>query len=370
MINAFFVNGFISTISATVVAKKMCVGDINILFVEKMKNVFADDYYELNGLIERYFGWSDIVYIERDDLPGISKKRPLKYLKGIKYYKGFKELIVKTISKHGKLDNIYSCMPSKCWSLAFCGDAKLNMIEHGMTEYILLDYILSGSRWTDFYKGLLSRLLKYRIIGVDGVIPSKFIFIDGDRSMIVRKYKNNSQIPVVSISGDELIRDIFSFFELGYAKKFPEAYCEMMNVKVQMGNYDNTYIYLPTVEVPPNEYGPYFEEQLGDVSTSNACVLIKNHYYSTMDISDLFKCRGFKVISFKCAINRLMPVELIVLMTGMPNIWGSYSSALLYSHWWLGATSILSEAKSSKVEAQLIKDHKCQVEDFRRYCGR
>ncbi|OGL41500.1 MAG: hypothetical protein A3C43_01240 [Candidatus Schekmanbacteria bacterium RIFCSPHIGHO2_02_FULL_38_11] len=361
--NVFFTNGLMSTIAASVVAEKLHATDINILCVERATNVFKENYFKLNSMIESYFPWGKVIYIDRMEHVGLLKRRIIRYYKAVKYYKSFKKHLNKNLTEFGGIDQIYAPMPSMLWSLIKDRTAKLNIIEHSIQEYNLFYSMRNRYSPITLFRRCFDYFVGYRFMS-RGTIPSRFVFLDGGRCHLIKKKQLEKNVSLVSVNASDLIPKIFKHVEKEYQKMFPKEYGEIVDINAQMNRFKNRYVYLPTAEVPPNEYNNYLEHQIKDVSLNDSCVLIKNHPLDLNNYLGYFKKYDCKVFTMKYEINRFLPVELLMVMLNMPTLWGSYSSSLIYSYWWLGASPILSEVNSNSANQLLLKEYKRFVDDF------
>jgi hypothetical protein len=364
--NVFFVNGLMSTIVASVIAEKLHAKDTNVLCVERVINVFKKDYYKLNRMIETYFPWAKIFYIDRDSHSNLLKRHIIRYYNAVKYYKSFKKHVNDSLGGFGKIDQIYATTPSMMWSLVDTKAAELNIIEHSIQEYNFFNSMRKRNNPVTLFKRFFDLVIGYRFMG-RSTIPSRFIFLDGGRCQLIKGKRLENDISSTSISAIDLIPKIFKHVEIEYQMTFPKEYEEIMNIRAQLSHFERKYIYLPAMEVPQSKYVDYLESQTSDVSLNQACVLIKNHPIDSNGYSQYFGKYNCKVLTIKHEMNQSLPVELLMVMLDMPALWGSYSSSLIYSYWWLGAEPILSEGNSPIARQIAIKEYKQFMGDFEQF---
>ena len=361
-VNVFFSTALMSTISATVIAEMLHTSEINILYVERTTNInwLDEDYYRLNRMIESFFPWKKIFYVDIEQRKWVSRHNFVKFCKTayetINYYKSFKTYINDNLSEFAQVDQIYAPMPSQLWSLVKNKKVELNIIEHGLQEYNLLYSIKNYSNLMIRFKRFLDYLIGYRHIS--RTIPSRFVLLDGKRCELLKKRQLDKRVSLISIDASELIKKIAQHVENKFQSQYPNEYKEIDDIKRSMSLFQNRYVYLPTGEVPSINYGDYLENQVKDISMNNTCVLIKNHPADLNDYLECFEPYNCVVFSFKHKINRLIPLELLMVMLDMPTLWGSYSSALIYSYWWLDATPILSAVDSHAVNEIMLYEYK------------
>ncbi len=361
-VNVFFTTALMSTISATVIAETLHPSEVNILCVERITNInwFDEDYYRLNRMIESFFPWKKIFYVDIEQRMWVSKHNFVKFCKTafetINYYKAFKIYINDNLNEFGQVDQIYTPMTSLLWSLVKNKKVDLNIIEHGLQEYNLLYSIKNCYNPVIRFKRFLDYLIGYRYIS--RTIPSRFVLLDGKRCELLKKRRLDKRVSLISIEASELIKMIAKHVENKFQSLYPNEYKEIDDIKRSMSSFQNRYIYLPTGEVPSIEYGDYLENQVKDISMNNTSVLIKNHPADPNEYLKYFERYNGVVFSFKHKLNRLIPSELLMVMLDMPTLWGSYSSALIYSYWWLGAVPILSAVDSNTVNEIMLYEYK------------
>ncbi len=357
-VNIFFSNCLMGTISASIVAKKMHPGDVNVLCVEQAVNYFTKGYYDLNSILEKYFPWNKILHVEREEYSSPARDSLIKYIRSIwkiaRYYRSFGKKINKQIADLGHIDNIYACMPTRFWCLVGDKKTKLNIIEHSIQEYNMLWAMNQQHYPISKGKVLLDKIMGYK--QMIRCIPSRFVLLDGGRSTLLQNLEP-IRVPYISMEAREDVYSIAKFFEEGFKKVFPEAYEELEHIRDQMGHFKNRYVYMPTGAVGSDDYGRYIEEQFKDVSWKDTCVLVKCHHSDPRDYSAYFKghCVVFEP---KNRINRILPAEILTVILGMPRLWSSYSSAMIYSYWWHASIPLLSVVNTHPVNAMLQREYK------------
>lgn len=371
-VNVFFTTALMSTISATVIAETLHPSEVNILCVERITNInwLDEDYYRLNRMIESFFPWKKIFYVDIEQRMWVSKHNFVKFCKTafetINYYKSFKIYINDNLNEFGQVDNIYTTMSSRLWSLIKNKKAHLNVIEHGLQEYNLLYSIKNCDKPMLRLKRFMDHLIGYKY--VSRTIPSRFVLLDGKRCELLKKRQLDKRVSLISIEASELIKMIAKQVENKFQSLYPNEYKEIDDIKRSMSSFQNRYIYLPSGEVLSIEYGDYLENQVKDISMNNTCVLIKNHPADPNAYLICFERYNCVVFLFKHRLNRLIPLELLMVMLGMPTLWGSYSSSLIYSYWWFGAVPVLSVVDCSSINQIYINEYKGFIEnDFNKF---
>lgn len=342
--NYFVANGFVSIIAATSIAKLKFANEKNILLIENTKGSTlisqrfvsaTNDFYNAQDLLLSSLcnDWDEIYHIECQttfisfETSLISKLFPS--IKGIKIFRN-KNNIKSELSK--KLKGLNSCdklivSDNSCmWRFWYKGQCKLVFIEHGASTYGLSSQSVG---WKLIIKKILTFFSDYNYTAK----PYSYYLTDGG----MKKYEDKIKTPLVfSINVKDSVDEIFSKLYKLLEIKYIEAYNEINYVR-RIISKRNMLIYLTNTAIDNSSIVEYFNQQVNQskVDTNKTFVIIKKHPRDNDDHLVYVKKVFPNYYEFKHPMNKYLPAEFLLYLFDDAKLFGTYSSAHLYSYWWL-----------------------------------
>src|SRR3989338_388097 len=372
-VNVYFTSSLITSITATIAARTFNSKGINILvsetpvFSQSSTYFLCVEYWKIKEIINSFFNWSGVINLNYDRQEPSVRSDFFKSLKYIHYIKSFKRTFNDKLAQYGKIEQVFAPGNSLFWPLIYESDTKYSFIEHGVGEYNMIKELSKRSPFQRIKKNINRK--RYELIGYPiNSLPSRVVCTDGNRSRTTLGYDHcKCRCELVSIDSREIVRDMLKYFETEFKNRFPSAYCELDEIKRLLCLYPNKYLYLPTEEVPNNEYPIYLKEQIKRINANDVCFVVKNWpaYRNKRDYSEILKKIGITPINLNSKANAYMPAEFLSAMLGHIPLFGSYSSSLLFSYWWFGVKPIFAEVREHPVNNFLLKIYGYLSDDFR-----
>ena len=373
--NVFYCNGFISIIVASALMRKNFSKQENILFIEKDRTrvflqkgaIHSDEYDDLVKLLASCSSWDEIrevnintSFFQLKDLLiwPLNKLIPFKYFRFLRNKNRKIDFIrgwTGSLQQHDKLivsDN------SILGRYLYNGVSEFSFIEHGASSYN------SGVEEARMKKILLCLS---SFFSVKKKYNSNSIYLsDGGMCEGVRRFDKNKVVRSISVQSD--IRAIFEYFFDKYSMNYKKECQELCDIREKYIDR-RIYVYLPTAEVSENEYEAYLKLQLGKINLENSVFLVKSHKHDNRGNDyylNIFESLGVSAIDFNKKINPLLPVELMLFFFSNMFVFGSYTSAHLYSSWWLDRESFFVKVDGSNVNEYLMNEYRNTHGDFKK----
>ncbi len=328
-INIFFCNGPMSALSSCFISDHLYRQNPNdefILCIEQGSHVL-DSYYQIVDVIVAQNKRFKKIIRENVEFRVVSLREPVKYIQSIFYYRN----ISKSVAAQLDLDLldkeyvIWAPTTSRLWQLFKRKDSQLNIIEHGLGEYISARQVKKKT-WKSIVADLLGNLLGYP------TLTSYHSIWLCSNAVIIQPSEKIVQINFAK----EFTAYVESFWQ-AYKILFPVAVDELQLIISRITNHVGpVYLYLPSDEIRGDKQIEFIREQMKYLKLeSNALFIIKNH---PIDIKreywTLLEPYG-DCINIKNENNCYIPVEFIAEILGVKNIVGSASSALYYLKSWV-----------------------------------
>ena len=371
--NVFYVNGIIPVICATMLARIKFPGCFNVLVVENINvSIFPRIFLKNNNkaIIDLFlplFNWDKVVKIESSMLFvslefGLLIKLFPK-LKGFRIFKSLKKtkLDVENALKILKpQDELFVSDNSYMWRFWYRGQCDVNFIEHGASTY-KMKFVSSG------YKSFLKRII-FAINGYNyNVIPKSVFLTDACKSWKSATLQDNKECSnIVSIDISDHINYLFHIFEEGYKAKFKNEYQELLDLRKILRGKDHC-IYIPISSPSRIESERYFSKQIKKVNVNNLFFVIKFHSRNGNRFDDFYKKYINNVYFIKSPMNRSLPAEFLLYFLEDSRLFGTYSSAHLYSNWWLNRETYLVTADDDEFNSLLLSEYEGVLKDFERF---
>jgi hypothetical protein len=304
---------------------KKTPSDEFILCIEQGSHVLHS-YYEIVDLIAEQGNCFNRIVRSKVEFKVISLRNPFKYIQNILYYKNIAKLI--KIELDLKLSSkkivLWAPTTSRLWQFFKKKDVSLNVIEHGLGEYVSASNI---NRYA--LKPSVSSILT-NFFGYPSLSCYDKIWLCSNAVLI------NPSEKVCQINFSTEFKAFADKYWCAYKKLFPVAADELSSIAIYLKNHDGPiFFYLPSDEVRSEMQAKFIIQQMGKLQIAqNALFIIKNH---PSDINypywRLLKPYG-KCINITNEYNCYSPVEFITVFLQIKNIIGSASSALFYLKSW------------------------------------
>ena len=327
-INIFFCNGVISALSACFISEylyKKNPRDEFILCIEQGTHVLKSYYQIVDLIVEQNKHFKKIVRANVE-FRVVSLRNPIKYIQSIIYYRKISKYVKSELDEYLLGEDIVLWAPttSRLWQFFKKRKTKLNVIEHGLGEYISARQVkkITLKRAVSIAVG---RFLCYpELSGYNKIwLCSNAVVIEPSDK-------------VVQINFAKEFSDYVELFWHAYKKSLPKAAQELQSIILRLASHNGPiYFYLPSDEVRFDMQNLFISEQMKKIKIdSNPLFIIKNH---PIDID----CEYWKLlepygecINIQNEYNCYAPIEFIAIILGIKNIIGSASSALYYLKSW------------------------------------
>ena len=367
----FYCNGLIPLILASAYKEKLFSSENCHLILELPKTrVFRINEVNLNSLDHSYFqivrmfsratDWKSVDFFELDTtfvlyslkFDTLNRLFPanLRFIKNRK--RTIKELraLLKSFPIGKQVFVSDNCLLSR---EIFSSEDALVSIEHGASSY------LKPSAEFTFKRALRKILCKLRII------PNEIEFK-------TRLYSDNESVLTKSLNGEngggyiansidvrEEIRDYFKKVELIYKETFPIEFKELETISQRLGR-QQLCLYLPTGIIDSENYGVFLKSQMEMLDPKNILFLIKPHPNDTArDYGSVFRDMNLEAITLKCKLNQNLPAEFLLYFFSGSILFGTKTSAHMYSQFWLEQKSIVTHVADEKCRKIIDSEYSC-----------
>jgi len=374
-LNIFLVNGIISIIAATSIAKKKFSNKKNILLIENSKGSTliskyfvkaSDDFYKIQDLLilSLLDEWDEVHYIKCPtkfislETPFLTKLLP--FIKGftiILRKKKIKSQLFKLLQRLKSKDKLIVADNTFVWRFWYKSQCKLAFIEHGASTYKLNS---QSKGWRLYIKKLLTIFSNYNYVAK----PDLFYLTDGG----MKKYQDKQKISShVSFNIQDRVEIIFSNFYKMLQKQEFEAYKELCFVR-KIILKKKLIIYLPNTAIDSYTINDYFNDQLGlcDIDPKNTFIIIKKHNRDKKNHLTYVKKIFPNCYEFKHSINKHLPAEFLLYFFDNSKLFGTYSSAHLYSYWWLNKIPLFVNPEN-KYNVLFESEYRSTLIDFKKF---
>jgi hypothetical protein len=372
--NYFIVNGVISIIAASSIAKIKFNNDKNILIIENTKgsSVFPSlftsktEYYDKvqEVMIDSlYYQWHKVYFIEYKttfitfEYGWLTSILPS--IKGVKYVhkkRFIKRELSKIFNNIESTDRLLVSDNSSVWRYWYKKQCLLSFIEHGASTYGLSPQSVGLKLYV---KKTLTFFFDYNYLAQ----PESYYLTDAGMKNFHEGFKG---ITVFSLNIRLEIDRIFNDFEIFFKKKCSNEYNELMNLKRKVSG-KKLIVYLPNSAISESDIKDYFYQQVeeSNIDIKNTLILIKKHIRE-FDVEHSYYVKNIinNYYEFKYPTNTCLPAEFLLYLFDNSRLFGTYSSAHLYSYWWINKMPIFVNPINKKVNDLFLSEYKSTLLDF------
>lgn len=328
--NIFFCNGIMSALSSCFISEH--IYDINknnkfYICIEQGTHVLPSYYNILKLIISSNTLFSTKIYASVE-LRTVSAKNPLNFLKNIIYYRKIYENIslqLKIANANKVETRLWAPTTSRIWQLFKSNKNQLNIIEHGLGEYLLS---INGKD-----KSLKALISKY--IGSLFGYPSLSCFSEiwlCSNAVLIPPSQN-----IIQINFENKFKSYVDNFWNIYQQDYPESSSKLKSlISLVSLQKEKVYLYLPCDEINEEKKEFFIKKQfLFHELQKDSIFIIKNHPNELNANYEVYLNEHGKCISIADECNSYIPVEFIARILNVQNVIGSSSSALFYIKSWL-----------------------------------
>jgi hypothetical protein len=293
-----------------------------------------------NHVLEAYYQIVDLIIAQNKQFKKIARRsvefrviglsKPINYLQSIFYYRSISKSIAAEldIDLLDKECVIWAPTTSRLWQF-FKKNSKLNIIEHGLGEYVSARQ-MKKKTWKGTVSDWLGNLLGYPTLS-----SYKSIWLCSNAVIIQPTEK------IVQINFSKEFTAYVDGFWQAYKILFPIAVDELQLVISRIDRHVGpVYLYLPSNEIRSDKQTEFIRAQMEFLKIgSNALFIVKNHPIDIkQEYRSLLEPYG-NCINIQNENNCYTPVEFLAEILGVKNIMGSASSALFYLKSWSPAVN-------------------------------
>ena len=327
-VNVFFCNGFMSALASCFIVDYLQEKNSNdhfILCIEQNGHVAPEYYQALDVLVKQNKHFTKVIRV-RVDFRSMSLRGPIEYMQSVGYYKSIASDVFNQLGAEfcKRISTIWAPTTSRLWPFFKRRSVKLNVIEHGIGEYISAKTSKKPSVKSSGI-ALIGLLSGYRTVASHNSVW-----------LCSNAVPNLSESTIVQHNFASQFSNYVKSFWMQYQESFPIASQELKLVAAQIANnLGNTFLYLPGDEIQYDHYQQFINNQMVSLGLDSASsFIIKKHPGDAQtDYAQLLAPHGDYVVISEL-INSYVPVEFVANILNVKNVVGSCSSALFYLKSW------------------------------------